>query len=67
MTVELHDQIPFGQLIRQADFYISFYSQTLFEASCLGIPALYYKKDNEIKYPPFDGASELITAASLTI
>lgn len=64
ISIQLYDRIPFGQLISQADFYISFYSQTLFEASCLGIPALYYKKDNEIMPPPFDGASELVTAFS---
>lgn len=64
ISVQLYDQIPFGQLIDQADFYLSFYSQTLFEASCLGIPALYYKKDSEIIDPPFDGVSELVTAIS---
>jgi hypothetical protein len=32
----------------------------LFEASCLGVPALYYKKDTEIMLPPFDGQSELV-------
>lgn len=65
MLVEIYHQIPMKKVLIQADFYISIYSQTLFEASSLGIPVLYYKKDNEIKDPPFNGASELVTAFSL--
>ena len=48
-------------MLERADFYISIYSQTLFEASCLGVPALYYRKDTEIMFAPFDGKSELVT------
>jgi hypothetical protein len=62
IPVTLHDQVPMQQLLARADCYISLYSGTLFEAACLGIPALYYKKDTEIMAPPFDGASELVTA-----
>jgi hypothetical protein len=64
VPVTVYDQIPFQQVIGQADFYVSFYSQTLFEVSCWGIPALYYRKDTQIIDPPFDGASELVTASS---
>jgi hypothetical protein len=52
---------PFHKVLEKTDFYISLYSQTLFEASCLGIPCLYYKNDCEIIDPPFDGSSELVT------
>jgi hypothetical protein len=64
LAVQLIDRVPFSQVVQRADFYISFYSQTLFEASCLGIPVLYFKKDTEISDPPFDGNSELVTACS---
>ncbi len=64
IPVKIYDQVPFQQVIHQADFYISFYSQTLFEAACWSIPALYYKKDTQIVDPPFDGKSELVTASS---
>lgn len=65
LPIEVYDSIPIAQLLNRADFYISFYSQTLFEASCLGISALYYKKDTEHLDPPFDGRSELVTARNL--
>ena len=58
---EILDNAPMGTVLEQTDFFISIYSQTLFEASCLGIPCLYYKKDTEIMDPPFDGHSELVT------
>ena len=45
----------------QCDLYISTYSQTLFEASCLGIPVIYHKSDFEMSHPPFDGNTELVT------
>ena len=64
IQVELHDKIAFRDVLSKCDLYISIYSETLFEASCLGIPVLYYKKDTEINYPPFDGKSELVTAKS---
>jgi hypothetical protein len=53
------------KLLEEADFYISIFSQTLFEASCMGVPALYYKSDTQLFHPPFDGKSELVTAFSL--
>lgn len=65
MDVVLYDHISFRKLVETSDLYISFYSQTLFEASGLGIPALYYKNDNEIFHPPFDGKCELVTAFSV--
>lgn len=61
MTVEILDQVPMIQALERTDFYITAYSQSLFEASCLGIPCLYYKNDCEILDPPFDGHSELVT------
>lgn len=63
---EILDTIPFNKVLEQTDFYISLYSQTLFEASCLGIPCLYYKNDCEIIDPPFDGKSELVTVSNVT-
>ncbi len=62
LPVTLIDKKPMEQVLLQADFYITIYSGTLFEASSLGIPVLYYKKDTEVLTPPFDGASELVTA-----
>jgi hypothetical protein len=62
---EISDTVPIRQVLDKTDFFISIYSQTLFEASCLGIPCLYYKKDNEIIDPPFDGNSELVTVSSV--
>ena len=56
------DQQPMKTVLEAADFYISIYSQTLFEASCLGIPCVYHKTDNEVMDPPFDGKSELVTS-----
>jgi hypothetical protein len=52
-------------VLARTDFYVSIYSQTLFEASCMGIPCLYYKNDTETIYPPFDGASELVTVRTV--
>jgi hypothetical protein len=67
---ELHIDIiqhkPFFSIISQADLYISIYSQTLIEASCLGIPVIYYKKDTQYLNRPFDGNSELVTANNIS-
>jgi hypothetical protein len=62
---EILDSAPMLHVLQRTDFFISIYSQTLFEASCLGIPCLYYKKDTEIMDPPFDGDSELVTVANV--
>lgn len=61
LNVRIEDSISMRDVLLLSDFYISIYSQTLFEASCLGIPVVYYKKDSEIKDAPFDGKSELVT------
>jgi hypothetical protein len=58
---EIVDNVSIKDVLDRTDFFITIYSQTLFEASCMGIPCLYYKKDDEIMYPPFDGHSELVT------
>lgn len=63
---EILDTTPMAQVLEITDFLITIYSQTLFEASCLGIPCLYYIKDNEIMDPPFDGRSELVTVDNVT-
>jgi hypothetical protein len=62
---QLIQDIPIRQILRKTDLYISIYSQTLFEASCLGIPVIYYKKDREFLDPPFDKKSELVTIESV--
>lgn len=56
---------PMKKVLQSADLYISIYSQTLFEASCLGIPVLYYKKDSQVLNAPFDGNSELVTVSDI--
>lgn len=63
---EIHDTIPMRSVLERTDLYISIYSQTLFEASCLGIPSIYYKKDTEILSAPFDGKSELVTVDNVS-
>jgi len=65
LNIEIIDTLPMKEVLQKSDFYISLYSQTLFEASCLGIPVVYYKKDNEIMDPPFDTKSELVTVSSV--
>jgi hypothetical protein len=65
LNITIEQETPFFELIRIADLYISIFSQTLFEASCFGIPTIYYKKDTQFIHPPFDGKSELITAINL--
>lgn len=61
LEVELLRAVPMVDVLQKTDLYISIYSQTLFEASCLGIPVIYYKKDKEYLDPPFDNKSELVT------
>ncbi|MGB5920490.1 hypothetical protein [Arcobacter sp.] len=65
LNINILDTIPMVEVLKETDFYISIYSQTLFEASCLGIPVVYYKKDNEILFPPFDEKSELVIAKTI--
>jgi len=65
LSIDIIDTTPMVEVLQKSDFYISINSQTLFEASCLGIPAVYYKKDNEIKDPPFDAKSELVTVSNV--
>jgi hypothetical protein len=62
---EIVDRVPMKHVLSEADFYVSIYSQTLFEASCMGIPCVYYKKDEELLDPPFDENSELVTVSSV--
>jgi hypothetical protein len=61
-NIKIEQTAPFREVIVQGDLYITFYSQTVFEASCIGIPAIYYRKDNQFLHAPFDGKSELCTA-----
>lgn len=61
LVTSIVDAAPMREVLHRSDFFISIYSQTLFEASCLGIPVLYYRADSEFKHPPFDGRSELVT------
>jgi hypothetical protein len=65
MDVFINDNIPMQEVLYKSDLFISIYSQTLFEASCLGIPVIYHKTDREIMDPPFDGRSELVTTHSI--
>lgn len=62
LPVELVDGRPIREVLSAADLYVSIYSQTIFEAAAAGVPAIYYKKDTQILFPPFDGRSELVTA-----
>nr|BDT26851.1 hypothetical protein BHI3_03170 [Bacteriovorax sp. HI3] len=62
LEVTILDSVPMLKVLQKTDFYISFYSQTLFEASMLGVPVIFYKKDTMVMHPPFDGKGELVTA-----
>ena len=64
LNSQIVSAVPMSQVFKKSDLYISIYSQTLFEASCLGIPVIFYKKDNETLMPPFDQNCELVTATS---
>lgn len=61
LDIEIVDAVPMIEVLRFADVFVSIYSQTLFEASCLGVPVIYHKTDVEHLHPPFDEASELVT------
>lgn len=65
LEIEILSTTPMMEVLKKTDFYISIYSQTLFEASCLGIPVVYYKKDTEITNPPFNNNSELVTVSTI--
>jgi hypothetical protein len=65
LNIEVYDTTPIKELLKQADLYISVNSQTLFEASVIGIPVIYYKKDKDCDTPPFDLKSELVTAVTI--
>lgn len=65
LDIQLEQSAPMIDVLKRLDLYISFYSQTLIEAACLGIPVIYYKKDNEFLDPPFDGASEIVSVDSI--
>lgn len=66
LDIRIVQDKSFFEIISEADFYITIFSQTIFEASCFGIPAIYYKKDTQFIHEPFDGKSELITANDIT-
>lgn len=62
LPLDLCREASFAEALETADFYISIYSGTHFEAACRGIPSLYYKNDSEDLIAPYDGKSELVTA-----
>jgi hypothetical protein len=59
LNVQIAQGTPIKDFLIGSDVYISFYSQTLLEASCMGISAIYHKADREIIQSPFDGNSGL--------
>ena len=61
VPIELVNKVPMVNVLEDTDLYISIYSQTLFEASMMGIPTIYYRKDTEVIDEPFNGKSELVT------
>ena len=61
LVAEIVDDVPMRSVLHATDLFISIYSQTLFEASCMGIPVIYFRVGDVFKYPPFDGRSELVT------
>jgi len=65
LKIKIEDTMVMKEVLLKTDFYISIYSQTLFEASCLGIPSVYYQKDTEVMNAPFDNNSELVTVSNI--
>jgi len=65
LKIEIISTRPMIEVLKKTDFYITIYSQTLFEASSLGIPVVYYKKDTEVTNKPFDNNSELVTILNI--
>ena len=61
LIIRIEDNVSLRSVIEESDLYISIYSQSLIEASALGIPCIYHKNDREIMYAPFDTKSELVT------
>lgn len=61
LVTEIVDAAPMRSVLNASDLFISIYSQTLFEASCMGIPVIYFRVGDVFKYPPFDGQAELVT------
>jgi hypothetical protein len=59
------DQQPIRDVLTRTDIFVTIFSQTLFEASCMGIPVVYYRVGDVFKSPPFDGDSELQTVDSV--
>ena len=66
LNVKIIQKQSFFEIISNADLYISIFSQTIFEASCFGIPVIYYKKDTQFIHEPFNGESELVTAKNIS-
>jgi hypothetical protein len=61
IDVEIIDAASMRAVLENTDLFISIFSQTLFEASCMGIPCVYYAMDDQIKNPPFNGESEIVS------
>lgn len=59
------DSAPMREVLDGADVFVSIYSQTLFEASCMGIPVVYHRVGDFYKDPPFDAQSELVTTNTI--
>ncbi|MBF0594726.1 MAG: hypothetical protein HQL22_07145 [Candidatus Omnitrophica bacterium] len=64
VPVKIYGWVPMRDVLKQSDLYVATYSGTVFEASILGLPVLYYKNDREFFIPPYDGKSALVTACS---
>lgn len=62
---EIYDSVEMKSVLEKTDLFISLHSQTLFEASCLGIPCIYHKNDVEVLDPPFNGKSEIVTTSDV--
>ena len=62
LRVAIVQDISIQELLKTCDLYISISSQTLFEASRLGIPVIYYKIDGENLHEPFNANGPLVTA-----
>lgn len=65
LPMRIIDQGSMASVFATSDVYVSIDSQTLFEASCMGVPVIYHRKSNETKFAPFDAKCELVTTSDV--
>ena len=65
LDIEFSQGISVRAFLTNASLFITFYSQTLFEASCLGIPVIYFINHREEIQEPFGPESPFPSATDV--